>query len=69
MNENDSFMPDFSNGITIPQVPIPDITIDTPGQHMWADEQFRLLKKYIQEFEASLDSEHEVGVMLTNFGQ
>lgn len=69
MNDNESYIPDFSNGIRIPQVPIPDVIIDTPGQHMWADEQFRILKKYIQEFEASLDSEHEVGVMLTNFGQ
>ena len=36
---------------------------------MWADEQFEILKKYIQAFENSLDPEHEVGVMLTNFGQ
>ena len=40
-----------------------------PTQHMWADSQFEILKKYITEFEAGLDDEHEVGVMLTNFGQ
>lgn len=48
---------------------IPDIEIDTPVQHMWADEQFEILKKYIEKFEKSLDSEHEVGLMMTNFGQ
>ena len=52
------------------QVPdIPEINIDTPAQHMWADEQFEILKKYIQAFEKSLDPEHEVGIMMTNFGQ
>ena len=48
---------------------IPEINIDTPAQHMWADEQFQILKKYIQAFEKSLDPEHEVGIMMTNFGQ
>ena len=48
---------------------IPEINIDTPAQHMWADEQFQILKKYIQAFENSLDPEHEVGIMMTNFGQ
>lgn len=52
------------------QVPdIPEINIDTPAQHMWADEQFEILKMYIQAFEKSLDPEHEVGIMMTNFGQ
>ena len=45
------------------------IDFDTPVQHMWADEQFEILKRYIQEFERSLDTEHEVGIMMTNFGQ
>lgn len=45
------------------------IRIDTPAQHMWADEQFEILKRYIQEFECSLDAEHEVGILMTNFGQ
>ena len=30
--------------------------------------QFEILKDYIQEFESSLDSEHEVGMLLTSFG-
>lgn len=45
------------------------ITVDTPAQHMWADEQFDILKRYIQEFESTLDIDHEVGIMMTNFGQ
>lgn len=40
-----------------------------PTQYMWADTQFTIIKKYIQDFEASLDEEHEVGILLTNFGQ
>ena len=36
---------------------------------MWADEQFEILKRYIKAFEQSLDAEHEVGIMMTNFGQ
>ena len=56
--------------ISIPQINIPDIPpIDTPAQHMWADEQFEILKRYIQNFESSLDTDHEVGIMMTNFGQ
>lgn len=52
-------MPKF----TMPEIP------DMPTQHMWADSQFEILKKYISEFESTLDEEHEVGVLLTNFGQ
>lgn len=48
---------------------IPKIDFDTPLHHMWADEQFKILKRYIQEFEHSLDAEHEVGIKMTNFGQ
>lgn len=66
-------MPNFN----LPSIPplnihmpeIPEINFDTPAQHMWADEQFEILKRYIQEFEHSLDAEHEVGIMMTNFGQ
>ena len=51
----------------MPELPV--IDIDTPIQHMWADAQFEILKRYIQEFEQALDAEHEVGIMMTNFGQ
>ena len=55
---------------TLPSIAIPHIpVIDAPMNHMWADEQFEILKRYIQEFERSLDAEHEVGIMMTNFGQ
>lgn len=53
-------MPDYSNIIE---------NMDLPTQHMFSDTQFEIIKKYIQEFENTLDTEHTVGVMLTNFGQ
>lgn len=31
--------------------------------------QYEIIKKYIREFQASLDEEHDVGLLLTNFGQ
>ena len=59
-------LPSFS----LPHIELPEIpVIDTPIQHMWADEQFEILKRYIQDFERALDAEHEVGIMMTNFGQ
>lgn len=30
---------------------------------------FEFLKEYIEDFQSKLDSEHEVGLLLTNFGQ
>ena len=63
------------DGFKFPEIPsfkmpeIEAIQVDTPLQHMWADEQFEILKKYITAFEETLDDEHEVGMMLTNFGQ
>ena len=61
-------IPNFS----LPQIKTPDMSaliFDTPAKHMWADEQFEILKRYIQDFECSLDTDHEVGLMMTNFGQ
>ena len=65
--------------MNIPNIPeksfsIPDISaiianLDNPSQHMFSDTQFFIIKKYIEEFEESLDKDHNVGVMLTNFGQ
>lgn len=40
-----------------------------PIAYSYSDTQFELLQKYITEYEKTLDSEHEVGVLLTNFGQ
>lgn len=60
-------LPDMFPKFNLPTPP--EINIDTPIQHMWADEQFEILKRYIQKFEISLDDDHEVGIMMTNFGQ
>lgn len=58
----------------IPQIKVPDYSsiipdMDLPTRHMFSDTQFEIIKKYIQDFESTLDKEHVVGVMLTNFGQ
>lgn len=58
----------------LPDIHIPNIApvkmppIDTPFQHAYSDTQFEIIKKYILDFQSQLDSEHDVGVMLTNFG-
>lgn len=58
-------MNDCSNfNIGIPQIELPDM----PHWHMWADAQYEIIKKYIVDFEKSLDQEHEVGLLLTSFG-
>lgn len=49
----------------IPQIEIPY----SPIAHSYSDTQFEILKKYIEDFENTLDSEHEVGIWLTNFGE
>ena len=41
----------------------------SPSVYSYADTQFDILREQIEEFEATLDSEHEVGIWLTNFGQ
>lgn len=43
--------------------------IETPMSLSYSDTQFEILCKHIKEFEKNLDSEHEVGILLTNFGQ
>ena len=58
-------IPDFSSQIAA----IEKATRDVPTRYMWSDTQFEIIRDYIERFEASLDPEHEVGVMLTNFGQ
>ena len=42
---------------------------DLPHWYIWPDTQFEIIKEYIEGFETSLDQEHEVGLMLMNFGQ
>lgn len=53
-------------------IELPEIEIlenDLPIHHMWSDTQFEIIKRYVQEYESSLDKEHEVGLLLTSFGQ
>lgn len=40
----------------------------SPIAYSYSDTQFEIIKKYILDFQKSLDNEHDVGVMLTNFG-
>ena len=54
--------------LKVPEISLPEMP-DMPNWYMWSDTQFEIIKEYVEEFEASLDSDHEVGVMLTNFGQ
>ena len=54
--------------IKFPETPVFE-TPDLPHNHMWSDTQFELIKKHIVEFESDLDEDHEVGLMLTHFGQ
>ena len=37
--------------------------------YSYSDTQFEIIKKYVLDFQASLDNEHDVGLLLTNFGQ
>ena len=64
-----NYTPDFPSYFLQKPLATPISVANTPFQHMWADEQFEILKKYVQEFEITLDTEHEVGIMMTNFGQ
>lgn len=41
----------------------------TPQSMTYSDTQYEIIKQYILRFQASLDNEHDVGLMLTNFGQ
>lgn len=51
--------------ISPPVVTIPRI----PQAESYSDTQFEIIKNYVQEFQAGLDAEHDVGLLLTNFGQ
>lgn len=55
--------------LSMPNIDIDFPVIDTPVQYMWSETQFEIIKDYVEKFEATLDSEHEVGLILTNFGQ
>ena len=40
-----------------------------PIAYSYSDTQFEIIKKYILRFQASLDQDHDIGLLLTNFGQ
>lgn len=53
---------------------IPDLSHLTatpynPAAYSFSDTQFEIIRKYVKDFQDSLDSEHDVGILLTNFGQ
>ena len=52
----------------VPEIKLPEMP-DMPHWYMQSDTQFEIIKKYVEDFEASLDQEHEVGLMIKNFGQ
>lgn len=39
-----------------------------PSSGQYAETQFEIIKKYILDFQSSLDQEHDVGVLLASFG-
>lgn len=49
-------------------IDLPDIG-HLPIAYSYSDTQFEILREYIEEYESTLDTEHEVGLLLTNFGQ
>lgn len=56
----------------INQMPSPTETAIMPPPpiaHSYSDTQFEIIKKYVLDFQASLDNEHDVGLLLTHFGQ
>lgn len=52
----------FPNPVASLDFPTPPIAFS------YSDTQFEIIKKYILDFQECLDNEHDVGVMLTNFG-
>ncbi len=40
-----------------------------PIAYTYSDTQFDVIKKHILKFQSNLDDSHEVGLLLTNFGQ
>ena len=43
--------------------------LPAPIAYSYSDTQFEIIKKYVEDFQSTLDSDHEVGLLLTNFGQ
>ena len=57
------------SGIQVPDFsPIFTANKPLPIAYSYSDTQFDIIKKYILDFQRSLNDEYDVGVMLTNFG-
>lgn len=57
----------FENFV-VPNLKLPDIE-PLPIAYSYSDTQFEILQKYILEYSNTLDEDHEVALLLTNFGQ
>lgn len=56
-------MPNF------PTVNVPDIDVPVmPIAYSYSDTQVELIKKYVLEYQASLDPDRDVALLLTHFG-
>lgn len=57
--------------INMPNFKVPELPRIEPAPiaYSYSDTQFEILSEYIKDFERSLDPNHEVGLMFTNFGQ
>jgi len=40
-----------------------------PGSKRYSNTQFEIIKRYVLDFQRSLDENHDIGLLLTNFGQ
>lgn len=40
-----------------------------PSSMSYSDTQFEIIRKYVLDFQAGLDKDHDVALLLTNFGQ
>ncbi len=67
IEENMKALKAFAQPITIPPITLPGITL--PKNVNPAEWTYERLAKYIEEFEKSLDNEHEIGARLVSFGQ
>lgn len=45
------------------------LTRPLPASRSYSDTQFEIIKKYVLDFQSSLDKDHDVALLLTNFGQ
>lgn len=54
--------------VSIPDISIQDLSVDTRDYDL-ADWQYEKICEQIKEFQDNLDNEHEVALMLTNFGK